>query len=196
MSFFDLPTELRFQIYGLIAIPVTAPFSDFSGLYLSCHQIKAELDDESPRVLAAYLARIASGTPGATVSVTSTGVRQHVRLTVNLSEFGSIRRTPDALASVLDLHFTTLTIGTAPRSLETYLHSADLNFLFLIRMFKSHSVMIKSSLITLDVPDTDLFTQEDVNETFRARGWEPAWSVSSVHGQKRRWRIVCSKTQI
>jgi len=42
--FLELPIELRFNIYALVAVPVKNQPSDYPGLYLSCSQIKSEID--------------------------------------------------------------------------------------------------------------------------------------------------------
>lgn len=60
MSFFSLPPELRYQIYGYMAIPYTEPFSVYHGLYLSCHQIKDEMDAECGPILDLHLRSICS----------------------------------------------------------------------------------------------------------------------------------------
>jgi hypothetical protein len=62
--FFSLPLELRLQIYGHIADKVLREtnIAKFSGLYMSCHQIKQEFEGEymkislatSPKSLALY----------------------------------------------------------------------------------------------------------------------------------------------
>ena len=60
MTFLTLPTELRFQIYGYLCDIRTTPFSAYRGLYLSCHAIKAELDNEGGRLVRADLSRVLS----------------------------------------------------------------------------------------------------------------------------------------
>jgi hypothetical protein len=58
MAFLRLPTELRLAIYTVMAIPDTAPFSAYHGLYMSCRQIKLEMDDQCAKVLGAHLHRL------------------------------------------------------------------------------------------------------------------------------------------
>jgi hypothetical protein len=81
MSFLSLPAELRFQIYGIIAIP-TIPFSAYHGMYLSCRQVKSELDEEGIKAVKAYVADIAAITPGIEIKITS-GIPS-VRLSLRL----------------------------------------------------------------------------------------------------------------
>jgi hypothetical protein len=44
-GFLDLPAELRLEIYEWVNADNTVPTSEFKGLYLSCRQIKKEMDD-------------------------------------------------------------------------------------------------------------------------------------------------------
>jgi hypothetical protein len=53
--FLRLPGELRNQIYGYIAIPNSAPLSSYKGLYLSCRQVKNEMDYEVVEEYQKYL---------------------------------------------------------------------------------------------------------------------------------------------
>jgi hypothetical protein len=45
-SFLSLPAELRFEVYATINAINDIPMSDFKGLYLSCWEVKAEMDKE------------------------------------------------------------------------------------------------------------------------------------------------------
>ncbi|CAE7185786.1 hypothetical protein CFE70_006352 [Pyrenophora teres f. teres 0-1] len=60
-SFLQLPSEIRLQVYSHMAIPFTTPFSAYRGLYLSCRQIRAEMDDECGKILGEYLHTIKAG---------------------------------------------------------------------------------------------------------------------------------------
>jgi hypothetical protein len=46
MSFLELPLEMRYQVYDYMTIPHTEPSSNDHGNYLSCHQIKDEMESE------------------------------------------------------------------------------------------------------------------------------------------------------
>jgi hypothetical protein len=61
MSFFELPLELRSQIYSHICIPRSVPFSDYRGFYLSCKRIKHEIEQEGKRFLGKYLTSLHEG---------------------------------------------------------------------------------------------------------------------------------------
>jgi len=71
-TFLTLPTEIRNEIYGIIAIPNTTPLSEYHGLHSSCRQIKAELEGETSRVLSACFARMTGNTPGFQIITLST----------------------------------------------------------------------------------------------------------------------------
>lgn len=53
-----LPAEIRNEIYGMIATPTDAPFSEYKGLYLSCRQIKQEMDYECSRVFEKHVTKV------------------------------------------------------------------------------------------------------------------------------------------
>lgn len=56
-SFLDLAIKLRCYVYGDMAteIPVSAPFTSYLGIYLSCHQIKSEIDSECLPIMHAHI---------------------------------------------------------------------------------------------------------------------------------------------
>ncbi|KAF2826974.1 hypothetical protein CC86DRAFT_406206 [Ophiobolus disseminans] len=58
MSLLDLPTELRFQVYSYISVPLEAPFANYHGLYLSCNQVKEDINSEGSRLFRTYLASV------------------------------------------------------------------------------------------------------------------------------------------
>jgi hypothetical protein len=62
--FLALPTELRFMVYHHVSDPVATCLSDYKGMYLSCRQIKAEMDQECPRPLSKYLEMEGGPEPG------------------------------------------------------------------------------------------------------------------------------------
>jgi hypothetical protein len=63
--FLSLPLELRLQIYGHIAdkVPRETNIAKFSGLYLSCHQIKQEFEGEYMKIFTRKIAKIAGSLP-------------------------------------------------------------------------------------------------------------------------------------
>jgi hypothetical protein len=58
VSFLDLPRELRDMVYDHMADPTSTWFSDYISLYLSCHQIKAEIEEECGPVMETHLGAI------------------------------------------------------------------------------------------------------------------------------------------
>jgi hypothetical protein len=58
MSFLDLPTALRFQVYARIAVPESELFSTYHGFDYSCRQIKSEIDSECGSSMHALLTAI------------------------------------------------------------------------------------------------------------------------------------------
>jgi hypothetical protein len=82
MFFLALPAKIRCQVYSIIAIPDAAPLSDYRGLYLSCHQVKDELDHEGARVFGAYLRHLNSNFENARLTIPSSFPEmQHIHLT-------------------------------------------------------------------------------------------------------------------
>jgi hypothetical protein len=63
--FLTLPLEVRLQIYGHIAskVPRQTNISKFSGLYLSCHQIKQKFEGEYMKIFTRNIAKIADSLP-------------------------------------------------------------------------------------------------------------------------------------
>ena len=81
MTFLALPTELRFQIYGYLCDIRTTPFSAYRGLYLSCHAIKAELDNEGGRLVRTDLSRVLSTLESSSSTIpTHLHAMQHIYL--------------------------------------------------------------------------------------------------------------------
>lgn len=114
MPFLDLPIELRFEVYGYIVIPDSAPLSAYRGLYQSCRQIKAEMDSECVKVFKAHLLEVAAGLPGVHIDLPTTfGTMQRLHLVVNLLEYGNFRP-PEVctLQSLLSLHLLSITISS------------------------------------------------------------------------------------
>ncbi|KAH7413817.1 hypothetical protein DE146DRAFT_8446 [Phaeosphaeria sp. MPI-PUGE-AT-0046c] len=84
MSFLSLPRELRNIIYAHIWIPF-ALLSDFSGLYLSCKQIKAECDLENQLSLHAYIRDLQTRAQGVRISLPEHNIIGSPRLHVSLA---------------------------------------------------------------------------------------------------------------
>ena len=56
--FLDLPAKLRLEVYDWLMADNKVPISTFKGLYLSCHQIKEEMDDACVKQPSQILQRI------------------------------------------------------------------------------------------------------------------------------------------
>lgn len=56
--FLDLPAEIRVLVYAQMAVPHKAPMSVYHGLYLSCRQVKEEMEYECVKVMDEYTKKI------------------------------------------------------------------------------------------------------------------------------------------
>ncbi|KAF2826975.1 hypothetical protein CC86DRAFT_382020 [Ophiobolus disseminans] len=87
LSFLALPPELRFQVYAIIANPDT-PFSSYRGLYLSCQEVKSEIDHEASKLLATYFTMLTNCAPAGIAISFSTNAPfpapQHIHLTIDI----------------------------------------------------------------------------------------------------------------
>jgi len=125
MTFLSLPTELRFAIYAIIAIPDTAPFTAYHGLYMSCRQVKTEMDGECGKVLRERLRQLQStfqdqqGFLQLTVADTFPAML-HARLSFDYSVY----RLSDVLNGLVSLHLESLTLTCVdPNSCPTEVYN-------------------------------------------------------------------------
>jgi hypothetical protein len=82
-SFLDLAIELRYYVYGYMAmeIPISVPFTSYHGLYLSCHQIKSEIDSECPPIMHAHITALQDSIQSAYLTIPSSFLtRQHLHV--------------------------------------------------------------------------------------------------------------------
>lgn len=84
MALLSLPRELRNNIYSHVATPF-APVLKLSGLYLSCRQIKAELDLEHQLSLDAYIRILRKGTQGVRITLPDRNTIGRPRLHISLA---------------------------------------------------------------------------------------------------------------
>lgn len=84
MSFFSLSPELRNQIYGYATDNEMATLIDYAGLYMSCQQIKHEMEHEGLRLLHIYLKSKLSTTPGIRIDLPTT-LSEGKNLSISLS---------------------------------------------------------------------------------------------------------------
>ncbi|KAI4668974.1 uncharacterized protein J4E79_001016 [Alternaria viburni] len=110
-SFLDLPAELRNQVYGYIAIPHIAPLSSYIGLYLSCRQIRSEMDSECAKIFRAYLKTFQDQHQDAHLDIPETFAQmQHVRLHVIPTKSSNPDRQLDTVTAIFSLHLASLSI--------------------------------------------------------------------------------------
>jgi hypothetical protein len=96
--FLELPPELRFHVYAIITIPRDAPFSAYSGVYLSCKQIKAEIDQEGAKATKSYLAYLTSIIPNIAISSTkSPASLSNLHLTLSPVFYATLTSVPSTL---------------------------------------------------------------------------------------------------
>ncbi|KAH5600636.1 hypothetical protein HBI26_081940 [Parastagonospora nodorum] len=82
-SFLDLAIELRYYVYEYMAmeIPISVPFTAYLGLYLSCHQIKSEIDSECPPIMHAHITALQDSIQSAYLTIPSSFLtRQHLHV--------------------------------------------------------------------------------------------------------------------
>jgi hypothetical protein len=147
MSFLSLPAELRFQIYGIIAIPTT-PFSAYRGMYLSCRQVKSELDEEGTKAVKAYVADIAAITPGIEIKITSgiPSVRLSLRLDATAYRAEPVVICDRVFSRIFGLHLSSLTISCHSRvQPRPTWGSEDC----LVTLFKNNSHVIRAEHVVL-----------------------------------------------
>jgi len=152
MSFLSLPSELRYQIYAIIALPDVTPFSKYRGLYLSCRQIKADLDSEWPKAFDAHLASISKRTPCIHLSASKSGpisARQHVRLTLDPAIQLDASNLKNLFAPSFHLYVPSLTLAfgrtTGPRDLSR-------DGWTIIDIFRHNASVIKAPVVKLEFP--------------------------------------------
>jgi hypothetical protein len=224
MSFLNLPLELRFQIYGITADPSIAPFSEYQGLYLSCRQIKDEMDTELPRATNAHLARItALLPPGVTISASGTlPAPLNVRVTLDRSMYPSSPRTclylngegivgvtpwDNFLQNALGLHVESLTLAFKTRGATEMYHQAnDPNkrwriHTWLANVFRSrfHSTNARRVIVELDMYDIGVrentyYTKSGFSNRYR-KGWKHRWSGKIGDGDGCFMQLIWGKVE-
>lgn len=112
-SLLSLPLELRYRLYGYIAVPDTEPFSSYLGLYLSCRQICVEMSIECRRLFSARLLSIQKSVRTGSFEIPPTyQAQQHIRIKLN-HPFSSYSSCAD-LVPLSSLHLATLTLALVP----------------------------------------------------------------------------------
>jgi hypothetical protein len=111
MPFLDLPLEIRLHVYSYIAFPTSGPFSDYYGFYLSCQQIKAEIDEEAPKICRRFLDKFSLANPGHLFDhgITLPGLYDlHLTLYYTSGRHGV---GVESFKSILSLYYTSVTIA-------------------------------------------------------------------------------------
>jgi hypothetical protein len=94
MSFLALSAELRIQVYGYAVSLEEMSFSYYVGLYMSCRQIKREIDHEGARIHCAQLSRMIPKMLGVRIEMpTSFRDCRYLRLSLSTSYHHRGRRT-------------------------------------------------------------------------------------------------------
>jgi len=120
MAFLSLPTELRFAIYSIIAIPDTAPFSAYHGLYMSCRQVKTEMDGECGKVLLEHLRQLQSTFQDQQYFLQLTVANTFpAMLHARLSFDSNIYTLSDVLNELVSLHLESLTLTPRRASFDS-----------------------------------------------------------------------------
>ncbi|KAF2826976.1 hypothetical protein CC86DRAFT_370071 [Ophiobolus disseminans] len=189
MTFLRLPHELRFAIYAIVAISATAPFSaEYSGLYLSCRQIKKEVDSEGPKALSAHISIIAKDIPGVQLTVLNAAsfpARQHVRLALDPTISKSDLPCKGAFPQIFALHLATLTISYGTEHETTT---------WLTNLFMRNNHAINAQRVTLvlyELNTADVAADVEFHEFHLPNppGWAREFRVEKVNEGRRRIEV-------
>jgi hypothetical protein len=207
MQFLCLPFELRLQIYGYISYPHDAPLSQYQGLYLSCSQIKNELDDEGTKVVRAFFSRLEARlktctitTPSSLVDMQHIYVRTGIQSKITGKPCGWIIN-PD-LDALFDLRLTSLTILTQFGGLQAV--STDVIRIVIMLCRKTSEISKgKANIgrISVELPPMDGRQAGYITERvrgFRQTGEEYMFRLDVQPGElvKAVWEIKGPKEQI
>ncbi|KAH7079601.1 hypothetical protein FB567DRAFT_532992 [Paraphoma chrysanthemicola] len=141
MRYFDLPVELRFQIYDLLAktIPHSAPFSEYRGFYYTCRQIKCEIDQECGPVLRKHITLLQNNWKattryanfGALPATLPYWSLQHLYLTLDPhAYFRRKQRNDDGFLPIFNLHLESVSIALFVDSKSNASWEDDGNWIF------------------------------------------------------------------
>ncbi|KAH7071374.1 hypothetical protein BKA63DRAFT_568510 [Paraphoma chrysanthemicola] len=141
MGFFDLAVELRFHIYNLlaIAIPHSAPFSEYRGFYYTCRQIKCEIDQECGRFLRKHITLLQKNWKattryahfGALPETWPYWSLQHIYLTLDPHAYFRMKQTnDDGFLPILNLHLESVSLALFVDSKSTASWEDDGNWIF------------------------------------------------------------------
>jgi hypothetical protein len=111
-SFLDLPLELRYQVYFYIAIPRYTYFSTYHGLYLSCHQVRNEMNQECGSILQKHLDLVGHSLPVGTIKFDpSVYAKQHLQMSLDFLFTSAKLNTPNpGFLQVCELYFALIEV--------------------------------------------------------------------------------------
>jgi len=192
-SFLDLPAELRNQVYRYIAIPHTAPLTSYIGLYLSCRQIRSEMDSECAKIFRNYLGTFQDQLQDAHLDIPETFTQmQHIRLHVLPTSDSNLDRRFDKATAIFLLHLASLSIIYGfPEDLHLW-HEEDHGVLWLAddiwdqlktRVVNSQRVRIVSFWASEE--DAKGFVDHYPHDEFVTANWTFLWDVGldgTLHG--------------
>jgi len=200
-SFLDLPAELRNQVYGYIAIPHTAPLTSYIGLYLSCRQIRSEMDSECAKIFRAYLKTFQDQLQVAYLDIPETFAQmQHVHLHVLQTSDSNLDRRINKLTAIFPLHLASLSIIYGFAEDLPLSHKLDHYVLWLADVITEH---LKTRVVNSQRVRTVSFwaSEEDAEDfvfyypdyEFVTANWTFLWDVGldgTLHGV---WKKADSK---
>jgi hypothetical protein len=180
MSFLDLAAELRLKIYSYMAVPEVDAFSQYHGLYLSCHQTQAEMDKECGAILSAHLESIRTLLEeGASFTIPASFLEmQHISLEIDFATYQHPLNHTQSLLKLLRLRLSTITTtleSDNPRKGD------DGMIWTLNRLWDGH---VDARSFRLNMPVMD-------EET--ARRWVPLPPDFVLRGYRHRWVVEHGK---
>jgi hypothetical protein len=210
MSFLGLPAELRFQIYPLIAVPESEPFSVYHGFYSSCRQIKSEIDSKCGKSMRGLLTRIEKEHDCATFMVPTSlsfARLQHVQFCVEKKPSRSILGI--MLRGAIKMHLASLTLSTTDPEIDVP-GAGGLGLFGAVRIYMSHIICTPSDnnidptttpLVVVILPAVkrtqhraeDWITQgcyyNDVYYMDYTSVWQFRWALESAKPVKAIWEL-------
>jgi hypothetical protein len=166
MGFFSLPAELRFRIYSYFAVPQSAPFSNYRGLYSSCRQIMGEIDEEGGRIFRKHVnsLQIDWKAPRKYAYFGAIPVRrrystiQHLRLALDPHAYHKTHwKNDEGFFAFIDLHLESLTLSLYAKSASTASWEDDGTWLFywIINQLERRKMYAQTRRIMLQLPPAE-----------------------------------------
>ncbi|KAH4906326.1 hypothetical protein HBH70_108280 [Parastagonospora nodorum] len=199
-SFLDLPLELRYQVYFYIAIPRYTYFSTYHGLYLSCHQVRNEMNQECGSILQKHLDLIGDSLPVGTIKFDpSVYAKQRVQMSLDFLFTGAKLNTPDpGFLKVCELYFALIEVKLL---LEDFSLGDTLRVISLIgglvrrKVVNAGCITLEASApyrirMSLNVKLTQVIGTADTGDERTANREMPgSWDCGGGEGSFRRQRV-------